>query len=263
MRGIFLFAVLAAGCGSTNYSTPVSIPTPTPSVQNASVTGQYNLVLASTNGLGTTDMYANFTQAGKTFVGAANTLVCRSNDLSQCQGQDTSGVSITPNGMVSGASVTIVISVPTTAMADTVTMTGTATGTNLAGTYTDSLGDAGTWTASAAGSLSGSYNGTFNSTPNPLPIAPTVLLTLAQDSSFDLSGAAMIMSSPCISSLVLSGQAIGGAFSMTDAAHKARMLVLPTGNSFNFTYQFEPTAASCAGDSGRGVLTINSSPWNY
>jgi hypothetical protein len=260
MRGIFLFAVLAAGCGSMQTFTL----TPTnPAAQDAKVTGQYNLVLTSANGLGTTDIYANFTQTGKTFVGAANTLVCPSNDLSQCQGQDASGVSITPSGMASGANVTIVISVPTTAMADTVTMTGTATGTNLAGTYTDSLGDTGTWTASAASSLSGNYSGTFNSTPNPLPIAPTVLITLTQDSSFNLTGAAAIMSSPCIGSLSLSGQAIGGAFRLADMAHKTRILVLPTGNSFTLSYQFEPTAASCAGDSGRGVLTINSSPWDY
>jgi len=260
MRGIFLFALLAAGCGSMQTSTL----TPTsPAAQDVKVTGQYNLVLTSTNGLGTTSIYANFTQTGKTFVGEANTLVCPSNDLPQCQGQDASGVSITPSGMVSGANVTIVISVPTTGMADTVTMTGTAMGTSLAGTYTNSLGDAGTWTASAASSFSGSYNGTFNSIPNPLPIAPTVLITLTQDSTFNLTGTAAIMSSPCIGSLSLSGQAIGGAFSLTDAAHKARILVLPTGNSFTFSYQFEPTAGSCAGDSGRGVLTINSSPWDY
>jgi hypothetical protein len=260
MRGIFLFAVLAAGCGSM----PTSTLTPTnPAALDAKVTGQYNLVLKSANGLGTIDIYANFTQSGKTFVGAANTLVCPSNDLSQCQGQDPSGVSITPSGMVSGANVTIVISVPTTHIADTLTMTGTATGTSLAGTYTDNLGDAGTWTGSAASSLSGNYSGTFNSTPNPLPIAPTVLITLTQDSSFNLTGTAAIMSSPCIGSLSLSGQAIGGAFSLTDAAHKAGILVLPTGNSFTLSYKFEPTAPSCAGDSGGGVLTINSSPWDY
>jgi hypothetical protein len=260
MRGIFLFAVLAAGFGSMQTST---LSPANPAVQDAEVTGQYNLMLKSTNGLGTTDIYANFTQAGKTLVGAANTLVCPSNDLSQCQGQDASGVSITPSGMVSGANVTIVISVPTTAMANTVTMTGTATGTNLAGTYIDGLGDAGTWTASAASSLSGSYSGTFNSAPDPPPIAPTILITLTQDSSFNLIGTAAIMSSPCIGSLSLSGQAIGGAFRLTDTAHKERILVLPAGNSFTFSYKFEPTAASCAGDSGRGVLTINSSPWDY
>ena len=260
MRRIFLFAMLAAGCDSMRTSTL----TPTnPAAEDAKVTGQYNVVLKSTKGLGTTDIYANFTQAGKTFVGAANTLVCPSNDLSQCEGQDASGVSIIPSGTVSGANVTIVISVPTTAMANTVTMTGTATGTNFAGTYIDGLGDAGTWIASAASSLSGNYSGTFNSTPNPLLIAPTVLITLTQDSSFNLTGTATIMSSPCIGSLSLSGQAIGGAFRLTDAGHKARMLVLPTGDSFTLRYQFEPSAASCAGDSGRGVLTLNSSPWDY
>jgi hypothetical protein len=260
MRGIFLFAVLTAGCGSMQTSTPTPA---NPAAQDVRVTGQYNIVLTSTNRPGTTSIYADFAQTGKTFVGAANTLLCPSNDLSQCQGQDASGVSITPSGMVSGASVTIVISVPTTGMADTVTMTGTAMGTSVAGTYTDSLGDAGTWTASAASSLTGNYSGTFNSTANPLPIAPTVLITLTQDSSFNLTGTATIMSLPCIGSLSLSGQAIGGAFRLTDAAQQARMLVLPTGNNFTFSYQFEPTAASCAGDSGRGVLTLNSSPWDY
>jgi hypothetical protein len=38
---------------------------------------------------------------------------------------------------------------------------------------------------------------------------------------------------------------------------------LPTGNSFTFSYNFEPTAPSCAGDFGRGVVTINSSPFDY
>jgi hypothetical protein len=273
MRGIFLLAVLAAGCGTMQTSTL----TPTnPAAQDAKVTGQYNLVLTSTNGLGTTDIYANFTQTGKTFVGAANALVCPSNDLSQCQGQDASGVSITPSGMVSGANVTIVISVPTTAMADTVTMTGTATGTNLAGTYTDSLGDAGTWTASTAIHPFGpppsvyDYSGTFNSTSNPLLIAPTITIELGQDASShvssNLAGGATIMHSLCISSLTLSGQAIGDAFSLTDAANKVSIIALPTlpsGNSFTFSYKFEPTAASCAGDFGRGVMTINSSPFDY
>jgi hypothetical protein len=256
MRGIFLFAVLAAGCGSTNSSTP------TPSIQDASVTGPYNLVLTSINGHGTTNIYTGFTQTRTTFTGAGSTLACPSNDVSQCQGQDASGISITPSGMVSGANVSIVISVPTTSVVDTVTMTGTATGTNLAGTYTDSLSDAGTWTASAAGSLSGNYSGTFNSTSNPLAIAPTILMTLAQDASFHLTGTAMIMSSPCISSLALSGQAIGGAFSLTDAASKAHIIALPTNSGFTFSYNFDPTAPSCAGDFGLGTVT-NQNPWGY
>jgi hypothetical protein len=246
-----------AGCGGGSQATPA-----TPLALNASVTGQYNLVLTSTNGQGTTNIYTDFTQTGTTFTGAANTLVCRSNDLSQCEGDDASVVSITPNGTVSGANVTMMISFPGTAGADTVTMVGTAAGIDLAGTYTDSLGDAGTWAASAASSLSGKYDGTFNSTVNPLPIAPTILLALTQDASFHVSGTATILSSLCISSLNLSGQAIGGAFSLTDGANKAHILALPTGNTFTFSYSFAPTAASCAGDFGRGVVT-NKGPFDY
>jgi hypothetical protein len=241
-----------------------------------SIAGQYNLVLTSTNGQGTTNIYTDFTQTGATFTGAASTLVCSSNDLSQCKGDDAPGTSIIPSGTVSAASVTMTISFPSTAGAVTVTMVGTATGTNLAGTYTDSLGDAGTWTASTAihpfGPPPGvhDYSGTFNSTANPLLITPAIFIELGQDASshasFNVTGRATIMNSPCISSLTLSGQAIGDAFSLTDAASKASIIALPTlppGNSFTFSYKFEPTAASCAGDFGRGVVTINSSPWDY
>jgi len=255
MRGMFLFAVLAVGCGS-------SIPAPKPSIPDASVTGPYNLVLTSTNGHGTTNIYTRFTQTRTTFTGVGSTLACPSNDVSQCQGQDASDISITPSGTINGANVSIVISVPTTPVVDTVTMTGTATGTYLAGTYTDSLSDTGTWTASAAGLLSGNYSGTFNSTSNPLAIAPTILMTLAQDTRFHLTGTAMIMSSPCISSLTLSGQAIGGAFSLTDAASKAHIIALPTNSGFTFSYNFAPTAPSCAGDFGLGMVT-NQDPWGY
>ena len=165
------FAVACAGCGGGNEARPTTPTVPTtPVTQNVSVTGQYNLVLTSTTGQGTTDIYTNFTQTGTTFTGAANTLVCPSNDLSQCKGDDAAGVPITPSGTVSGANVTMMISFPSTAGADTVTMAGSAMGTSLAGTYTDSLGDSGSWTASTAihpvPSPPGvyDYSGTFNST---------------------------------------------------------------------------------------------------
>jgi hypothetical protein len=260
-------AVAFAGCGGGSQA-----PLTTPAAQNVSVTGQYNLVLTSTNGQGTTNIYTDFTQTGTTFTGAANTLVCPSNDLSQCKGGDAPVISITPSGTVSGANVTIVISFLSTAGADTVTMVGSATGTSLAGTYTDSLGDSGTWTASSAihpfGPPPGvyDYSGTFNSTSNPLLIAPTIFIELGQDASSNLTGRATIMHSPCISSLTLSGQAIGDAFSLTDAASKASIIALPTlptGDSFNFSYKFEPTAASCAGDFGHGAVTIIPSPFDY
>ena len=258
MKKILLFALLAAGCGS------VKTPAPTPPVaQDANVIGQYDLVLTSTNGHGTTNIYTNFTQTGTTFAGAANTLVCPSNDLSQCFGNDAPVTSVTPSGTVSGLNVTMTIIFPNMAGADTVSMVGTATGTNLAGTYTDSRGDNGTWTGTAASSLGASYSGTFNSMSNPLPVAPSISITLAQDASFNLTGTATITSSPCISSLTLSGQAIGEAFILTDAASKAVIIALPTGNNFTFIYNFDPTATSCAGDFGRGEVTTNQSPWDY
>src|SRR5258708_6361117 len=152
-------AVALVGCGGSQASpTP-----PTPVTPNASITGQYNLVLSSSNGHGATNIYTNFTQTGTTFTGGANTLVCPSNDLSECEGDNAPVVSITPSGNVNGANVTMTISFPSTAGADTVTMIGTATGTGLTGTYTDSLGDTGTWSASAGNSLSGNYGGTFHS----------------------------------------------------------------------------------------------------
>lgn len=265
MKKILLFALLAAGCGSA-YTAPA--PT-TPGTQDAIVSGQYSLLLTSSSGHGTTNVYTNFTQSGKTFAGGVKTLVCPSNDLSQCQGDDAQVVSITASGTVSGDNVTMKIFFPTMAGPDTVTMVGTAaaSGANLAGTYTDSLGDNGTWTAFVPLPLGANYSGTFNSTSHPLSIAPTILITLTQDSSFNLAGKATIMSSPCISSLNLSGQAIGEAFSLTDAASKAHIIALPNGsgnNGFIFSYTFEPSAASCAGDFGRGSMISNQKdPWGY
>ena len=258
------FAAAFAGCGGGSQTPPTGLAP-------ATVAGPYNFVLTSGNGQAATNIYTNFTQIGTTLTGAANTLVCPSNDVSLCIGD-----SVTAIGTVSGTNVTIIVSFLSPAGADTMTMVGSATGTRLSGTYTDSLGDSGTWTGSAAIHPFGpppsvyDYSGTFNSTSNPLPIAQTISLELGQDASShastNLTGKATIMNSPCVSSLTLTGQAIGDAFSLTDAASKISIMALPTltmGNSFTYRYKFDPTAARCPGDSGRGVLTINSSPWDY
>lgn len=134
---------------------------------------------------------------------------------------------------------------------------------------------AGTWIATAApliiepGSVI-DFTGTFNSTSSPLSIPPSVSVERQRGASsqtnFSLMGNASVMNWSCVTSLTLSGQAIGDAFSVTDAVNKVDIIALPSlpsGNSFNFSYKFEPTAASCPGDYGRGVLTINSSPWDY
>jgi hypothetical protein len=73
---------------------------------------------------------------------------------------------------------------------------------------------------------------------------------LTLDNSFNLTGTAMITTSPCISSLTFSGQAIGEAFSLTDTANKAHVSAVPLGGNFAFIDNFDLSAASCAGDFG-------------
>ncbi len=259
-----LAATLFAGCGGASSTSQMR-----PSTQSASVVGQYNLVLTSAGGHDTTSIYVNFTQTGTTFAGDANTLVCPSNDPSQC----IYG-SITLSGTVNGTDVTMAVSFPGQTGTTTLNMVGSATGTGaLNGNYTDSVGDAGTWTATAATPIFANsetvndYTGTFNSTLSPLSIPPSISVELGLGAtSHTLIGNASVMNSPCITSLTLSGQAIGSAFSVTDSVNKVDIIALPnlSIDSFNFSYKFEATAASCPGDYGRGVLTINSSsPWGY
>jgi hypothetical protein len=110
------------------------------------------------------------------------------------------------------------------------------------------------------------YSGTFNSTLNPLLLAPTISIELGQNASSKLSGGASITNSPCLTSLTLTGQAIGDALSLTDATAKVSVIALPNlaaASSFNFSYKFDPTAASCPGDFGQGVVTINLPLWDY
>jgi hypothetical protein len=185
------------------------------------------------------------------------------------QGDDRLAASITPAGTVSGANVKITVSFPTAAGADTVSMVGSPTNTTtditLAGTYTDAQGDAGIWSGSTVPFLSGGYSGRFQSTAHPLPIASSISLAVTQDGSFNLTGTAMITSWPCNGSLTLSGQALGQAFRLTDAANKVRIIAVPatnTAGNWNFTYNIDPTAPNCAGDFGRGFVS-NQSPWNY
>ena len=236
----------------------------TPASQNVSVVGPYNVVLNSTNGHGTLNIYTDFTQTGLTFTSAANTLLCPANDLSKCVGADMSGASITASGTIGGSNVTMTISFLSTAGADTLTLGDAATGTNVAGSYTDSLGDAGMWTAFVAPNISGTFNGTFNSASNPLPIGPTIMMTLLHESSANVGGTATVMNWPCISSLTLSGRAIGGAFSLADAANKILIIAVPqpASNNLAFSYKIDSTAPSCAGDFGQGRMT-NSGPFDY
>jgi len=269
VKKIFLFALLASGCGGGYQQTPQTPPLVTPpETQSAILTGRYDIFLTSGNGHDPTSIFTNLTLTGKTFTGAANSVVCPG-ALSQCVGDDSPVVSITPSGTVSGADVTITIAFPVAAGADIVTMVGAAKGpgNDVSGTYTDSLGDAGTFTAFPSGVFFGgseTHNGTFNSTPKPLPVAPTILFKLTElnDAGFHLTGTADITNSPCISSLTLSGEEVGDAIKLADQVAKAHILIVPAATNFIFSYSFEPDAPGCAGDFGLG-MTTDPSPWDY
>jgi hypothetical protein len=271
MKKILLFALLASGCGGGYQQTPPPVTPPAvtpPGTQSSLLTGRYDIFLTSENGHDPTSIFTNFTLTGTTFTGAANSVVCPG-ALSQCVGNDSPVVSIIPSGTVNGADVTITITFPVAAGADIVTMVGAATGpgTDISGTYTDSLGDAGTFTAFPSGVFFGgsdTHNGMFNSTPNPLPVAPTILIKLTElnDTAFHLNGTADITNSPCISSLTLSGEEVGDAIKLSDQAAKVHLLILPGATNFIFSYSFEPDAPSCPGDFGLG-MTTDPSPWDY
>jgi hypothetical protein len=266
MKMTVLLALFAWGCGG-GY-TKSSTPTTSPTAQNASVTGRYDIFLTSTNGNDPRSIFTNFTPTGTTFTGAANSVVCPK-AMSQCVGDDSPIVSIIPTGSVSGSDITLTISYPSGAGADTVTIVGAATGPgkDITGSYTDSLGDAGTFMAFPSGVFFGgsdTHNGTLNSTPHPLAIAPTILIKLTEvhDAGFHVTGTATIMNLPCISSLTLTGEEVGDALKVSDESAKAHMLILPGSTNFLFSYSFDQDAPSCAGDFGFGTTT-DPDPWGY
>ena len=259
-------AIGLVGCGSASYAPPT-----TTTAQNATVNGQFNVVLTSTIGGGTTNVYTELTQNGGTLTGSEDTLVCSENDLSRCVGGDAAA-SVTASGTVNGSNVTIGISLSSTAGANRIRLTGTATGTSIAGTYTDTSGDSGIWTGLTAVHPFGpppsvnDYSGTFNSTVSPLAIAPTISIELGKDAASSLTGGAIILNSPCVSGLTLSGHAIGDALRLSDANSKVSIIALPSlpgATNFNFSYKFDARAGTCAGDAGRGNVTINLGSFDY
>ena len=270
MKRVLLFALLASGCGGGYQQppTPVAPSETPPATQSSLLTGRYDIFLTSGNGHDPTSIFTNFTLTGTTFMGAADSVVCTA-DLSQCAGNDSPVVSIIPSGTVNGADVAMTVTFPVASGADTVTMVGAATGpgNDISGTYTDSRGDAGTFSAFPSGVFFGgsdSHNGTFNSTPHPLPVAPTILITLTElhDAAFHLTGTADVSNSPCVSSLTLSGEEVGDAIKLSDQAAKLHILIVPGATNFIFSYRFDSDAPSCAGDFGLG-MTTDPSPWDY
>jgi hypothetical protein len=139
--------------------------------------------------------------------------------------------------------------------------TSTGNAPNLAGTYTDSLGDSGAWTASGAlfpmtpRTGQNQYTGTFNSTTNPLMIPPSILILLGEDAGSNVTGTAAVSNFPCVSTLTLAGEEVGDAFVVGDTQAKIRLVAVPTlrlavRQNFAFSYRFDASAPSCGGDVG-------------
>ena len=259
MKSTFLvFVLLLTGCNNLDKALGIGGGGGTP--QNATVSGAYTIVATSTKTNAVTNVYANVAmQSGTTLAGTSNTLVCLGNVVANCIGNDPPASAVTFVGTVSGNGVQINLSYPDTQGTDTITLTGTVSGTSISGTYADSQGDAGTWMATHVGTtLAGTLSGTINSTLNPLTIPPTITVVIVGGQNYALTGTATLQNWTCFTSLNLStGLAIGGAFTLSDAANDVVIVAVPSGaTTFNIVYRVGSSASVCAGDHGTGTLAM-------
>ena len=257
MKSTFLvFVLLLTGCNSLDKALGIGGGGGKP--KNASVSGAYTVVATSTKSKVVTNVYVNVAmQSGASLAGTSNTLVCLGNVATNCIGNDPPSSTVTLVGTVSGNSVQINLSYPDTQGTDTITLTGVVSGTSISGTYTDSQGDAGTWTAAQSSSPAGTLSGTINSTLNPLTIPPTITVMTVEGQNSALTGTATLQNWTCFASLNFStGLAIGGAFTLSDTTNGVAIVAVPSGaTTFNIVYQVGSSASVCAGDHGTGTLT--------
>jgi hypothetical protein len=258
VKGTFLvFVLFLTGCNNLDKALGIGGGGGTP--RNATVSGAYTIVANSTKSNAVTNVYVNVgMQSGTSLAGTLNTLVCLGNVVTNCIGNDPPASAVTFVGTVSGKSVQINLSFPDTQGTDTITLTGAVSGTGMSGTYTDSQGDAGTWTATQSRTLAGTLSGTINSTLNPLTIPPTITVVIVEGQNSALTGTATLQNWTCFTSLNLSsGLAIGGAFTLSDTTNDVVIVAVPSGaTTFNIAYQVAPSAPVCAGDHGTGTLAV-------
>jgi hypothetical protein len=257
VKNVFLvFLLFLTGCNSLDKLLGIGGGGGTP--KNAIVSGAYTVVATSTKSNTLTNVYINVAmQSGTSLAGTSNTLVCLENVVTNCIGNDPPASAVTFVGTVSGNSVQINLSFPDTQGTDTISLTGVVSGTSISGTYTDSQGDAGTWTATQSSSPAGTLSGTINSTLNPLTIPPKITLVIVGGQNSALTGTATLQNWTCFTSLNLSGLSIGGAFTLSDSTNDVLILAVPSATAtFNVAYQVGSSVSSCAGDHGTGTLTI-------
>ena len=256
MKSTFLvFVLFLTGCSNLDKALGIGGGGGTP--KNATVSGAYTVVATSTKSNGVANVYVNVAmQSGTSLAGTANTLVCLGNVVTNCIGNDPPASAVTFVGTVSGNSVQINLSYPDTQGTDTLTLTGTVSGTSMSGTYTDSQGDAGTWTATQSRAPAGTLSGTINSTLNPLTISPTLTVVTMEGQNSALTGTATVQNWTCFTSLNFStGLTIGVAFTLSDTTNDVVLVAVPSGaTTFNIAYQVGSSASVCAGDRGTGTL---------
>ena len=257
MKSTFLmFVLLLTGCNNLDKVLGIGGGGGTP--KNATVSGAYTIVATSTKSNAVANVYVNVAMTGTSLAGTSNTLVCLGNVVTNCIGNDPPASADTFVGTVSGNSVQIKLSYPDTQGTDTISLTGAVSGTSMSGTYTDSQGDAGAWTATQSSSPAGTLSGTINSTVNPLTIPPTITVAITEGENSALTGTATFQNWTCFTTLNLStGLAIGGAFTLSDTTNGVVVVAVPSGaTTFNIAYQIGSSASVCAGDHGTGTLTI-------
>ena len=256
-RFLVLFCLVVCGCGGGSGNTIM----PPPQIQD--ISGQWSFIATDTAN-NQTAVFANFTSqgGGNFFATGMNTAVC---DIAtaQCQvAQNTPSITAT---VTSSGQITVTVSnVVTTAGATvTVNASGTVASSTMSGNWTASDGASGTFTGYKSSSFTGSYTGSVNSTVAPSPIPIGVSVTIAQDSSYNLTADASLTNSACYTSLSFSGHTVGGIFYLTNTASSgvaANSVVVvgiqsnpTTPNVFQAGYQL---LAGCdAGDQGTGTLT--------
>jgi hypothetical protein len=126
-----IVAISLVACGGRDSKS--GSPTP----QMADITGQYSILATSTKKtvLGVTGIYTNLSQQSNgVFGGDPNTFVCPSNSFSCNIGAQLSAE-------VSEKNVSITLLTLGLTGHDTISLTGTVSGTTISGTYTDTEGD--------------------------------------------------------------------------------------------------------------------------
>lgn len=267
--GLLLLAVWAVGCGS--HSAPSSTtPTPPQQQQAAMVMGPWNGSTTSSQGNGSSLVFANIQNqgAGSFFAVSNATLLCLKFNAS-CftslpQESSLGPVYAMTGSVANGNQVTLTISITTSmgSSAGNISATGTLStdGKSITGSYTESgaVTDAGTFAANVVGAVSGTYSGSLtssNSSFAPFPVTATI--TEATDGT--LTGTASISNSPCVSTLTFqnggpeNNYVIGGAFQVAQPSPIVWADVIPNGDgTFSVTYNIQTPTCS---DSGTGTVT--------